>query len=278
MSKYLEPIVKWAGGKRQLLGKILERIPPRDEISTYYEPFVGGGAVLFALQPKKAVINDINAELMNLYNVVKNDVEALISHLRRHRNDEEYFYEIRNIDRDPERFSRLSDLARASRTHYLNKTCFNGLFRVNRAGQFNTPFGRYKNPNFVNEEGLRAVSKFFNTNEIRFKCGDFEDAVKWAKKPSFVYFDPPYDPVSVSANFTGYAEGGFNREEQIRLKNLCDRLHKRGIKFLLSNSDTPFIRNLYSSYEIEIIKARRSINSDGANRGEINEVLVRNYE
>lgn len=277
MSKQPEPIVKWAGGKRQLQKQILERIPDRNKISTFYEPFVGGGAVLFGLQPKKAVINDINSELMNLYEVVRDNVEELIELLRHHKNDEDYFYKIRNMDRAPETFSRMTKVERASRMHYLNKTCYNGLFRVNQKGQFNTPFGRYKNPNFVNAEGLRAVSEYFNANNITFKCGDFEEAVKWARRPAFVYFDPPYDPVSPSANFTGYAEGGFDRYEQIRLKELCDRLDKRGIKFLLSNSDTTFIRDLYSEYKVETIQARRSINSDATSRGKINEVLVRNY-
>lgn len=273
-----QPVVKWAGGKRQLLPHILERMPKRDEISTYYEPFVGGGAVLFGLQPKKAVVNDVNADLMNLYEVIRDDVEALIEDLRKHKNEPDYFYRIRDLDRNPKLFAKLTNVEKASRMHYLNKTCFNGLYRVNRSGHFNTPYGRYENPNIVNEKVLRAVSKYFNANDVRFMCGDFVDAVKWARKPAFVYFDPPYYPVSASANFTGYSEGGFNKEEQIRLKDLCDRLDQRGIKFLLSNSATDFIRSLYEGYHIENVKARRAINSDATGRGEINEVLVSNYD
>jgi DNA adenine methylase len=152
------------------------------------------------------------------------------------------------------------------------------LFRVNQQGEFNSPFGRYKNPNIVNEITLRAVSNYFNKAKITFKCGDFEETVKGIRKGSFVYFDPPYDPVSESANFTGYDKGGFTRDEQVRLKRLCDKLNSRNIKFLLSNSATGFILELYKDYNITIVKANRAINSKGDKRGEVNEVLVRNYE
>lgn len=270
------PVVKWVGGKRQLLPEIEKYIPSK--FSTYYEPFVGGGAVLFHLQPKKAIVNDINQELINLYQVIKDDVEGLIEDLKNHQNEAEYFYKIRELDRDMDKYNRLSTVERASRIHYLNKTCYNGLFRVNSQGQFNTPFGRYKNPNIVNETTLRSVSKYFNKVNIIFKCIDFEEAVKGARKGSFIYFDPPYDPVSDTSSFTGYDKGGFGRKEQKRLKKLCDKLDKRGIKFLLSNSDTDFILDLYKEYRIEIVHAKRSINSKGHKRGEVNEVLVRNYE
>src|SRR5690606_5431642 len=206
-SKLLAPVVKWAGGKRQLIPEILKRIPPRETISTYYEPFVGGGAVLFHLQPKRAVINDINEELINLYKVIRDDVEALIEDLKKHKNKKEYYYAIRELDRDPDIYNNLSPVEKASRTLYLNKTCFNGLYRVNNAGHFNVPFGRYKNPNIVNAETLRAVSRYFNRARIRIVQGDFEDSVKWARQGAFVYFDPPYYPVSETANFTSYSEG-----------------------------------------------------------------------
>lgn len=160
----------------------------------------------------------------------------------------------------------------------MNKTCYNGLFRVNMAGQFNSPFGNYKNPNITNEITIRAVSKYLNDANIEFKCGDYEDALKGIKKGSFVYLDPPYDPVSNSANFTGYDKGGFNRDEQTRLKNSCDKLDKKGVKFLLSNSATEFIKDLYKAYNIKEVKAKRIINSNGNARGDVNEVLVRNYE
>lgn len=270
------PVVKWVGGKRQLLPEIEKYFPLK--FSTYYEPFLGGGAVLFRFQPKKAVVNDINQELINLYQIIKDDVESLIQDLQKHKNEAEYFYEIRALDRDIEAYNKLTNIERASRIHYLNKTCYNGLFRVNNAGEFNTPFGKYKNPNFVNEITLRAVSNYFNSNNITFKCGDYEEALTRVRKGAFVYFDPPYDPVSNSANFTGYAKGGFDRKEQQRLKEICDRLDAKGIKFLLSNSSTDFIKDLYKEYRIEIIKAKRAINSKGDKRGEVDEVLVRNYE
>lgn len=275
-SKLATPIVKWVGGKRQLLPEIKKYIPNR--ISTYYEPFLGGGAVLFDLQPKKAIVNDINEELINLYNVVKEHAEELIEDLKKYENNSEYFYKIRELDRNKEVFLKLSNIERASRIHYLNKTCYNGLFRVNMAGQFNSPFGNYKNPNITNQITIRAVSKYLNDANIQFKCGDYEDALKGIRRGSFVYFDPPYDPVSDSSNFTGYAKGGFDRNEQTRLKLLCDKLNLKGVNFLLSNSSTEFILDLYKDYNIEIIKAKRSINSNGDERGEVDEVLVRNYE
>ena len=270
------PVVKWVGGKRQLITEIDKYIP--SQISTYYEPFLGGGAVFFYLQPKKAVVNDINEELINLYQVIQDNVEELIEDLKKHKNEPDYFYSIRELDRDLEVYKKLTPVERASRIHYLNKTCYNGLFRVNSQGQFNVPFGRYKNPNIVNKTTLRAVSNYFNSAKITFKCCDFEEAVKGARKGSFIYFDPPYDPVSDTSSFTGYDKGGFDRQEQIRLKKLCDKLNRRGIKFLLSNSETEFILDLYRDYKIEIVQAKRSINSKGNKRGEVNEVLVMNYE
>jgi DNA adenine methylase len=270
------PVLKWVGGKRQLLKDIGKYIP--SQYSTYYEPFLGGGAVLFALQPNKAVVNDINAELINVYTVIRDHLEELIEDLKQHKNEADYYYEIRELDRDKKKYHQLSNVEKASRIIYLNKTCYNGLFRVNQQGEFNSPFGRYKNPNIVNEITLRAVSNYFNKAKITFKCGDFEEAVKGIRKGSFVYFDPPYDPVSDSANFTGYDKGGFTRDEQVRLKRLCDKLNSRNIKFLLSNSATGFILDLYKNYNITIVKANRAINSKGDKRGEVNEVLVRNYE
>jgi len=275
-NKLVIPVVKWVGGKRQLLPEIRKYIPSK--ISTYYEPFFGGGAVLFDMQPKKAIVNDVNEELINLYEVIRENVDELIEDLKKHKNEADYFYEIRGLDREKDVYSKLTKVERASRIHYLNKTCFNGLFRVNSAGQFNAPFGRYKNPNIINEVTIRAVSKYFNEAKITFKYCDFEESLKGIKKGAFVYFDPPYDPVSDSSNFTGYAKGGFDRNEQIRLKKLCDKLNSRGINFLLSNSATEFILDLYRDYKIEIIQAKRSINSKGDKRGEVEEVLVRNYE
>lgn len=269
------PVLKWAGGKRQIVYWILKYVP--QTFTTYYEPFLGGGAVLFALQPEKAVVNDINSELINVYEVIRDNVEELIADLRKHRNEEAYFYAIRNLDRDKERYNQLTSVQRASRIIYLNKTCYNGLFRVNRAGEFNAPFGKYKRPNIVNELTLRAVSDYFNRAQITFTCRDFEAALEGAQEGDFVYLDPPYDPVSDTASFTGYSRGGFGKDEQIRLKETCDQLNKQGIKFLLSNSATDFVKELYKDYHLEIIQAKRAINSRADKRGEIDEVLVMNF-
>ncbi len=172
----------------------------------------------------------------------------------------------------------MTDIEKASRIIYLNKTCFNGLFRVNQAGQFNSPYGKYKNPNIVNTPAVLAMSKYFNENNIKIIDGDYKNALKNLRRGAFVYFDPPYMPISSSSSFTGYTENGFDKNQQIELKAECDKLNAKGIKFLLSNSDHPFIRELYKDYEIITVKAKRSINSNGNKRGEINEVLVRNYE
>lgn len=269
------PVVKWAGGKRQLLPEIMKHVPQR--YSTYYEPFLGGGAVLFYLQPPKAVVNDINRELINLYLVVRDCVERLIGSLAKHRNEAAYYYAMRNLDRNKKRFAKLSNVERASRTLYLNKTCYNGLFRVNRKNEFNVPFGKYKNPNIVNETTLKAVSGYLNAASVVFLCENFENITKDIEKDSFVYFDPPYDPLTDSANFTGYTKGGFGRKEQIRLKKMCDKLNNREVKFLLSNSATDFILNLYEGYKIKIVQAKRAINSKAKQRGNVDEVLIKNY-
>jgi DNA adenine methylase len=274
-NKLVQPFVKWVGGKRQLIKEISKYIPKGNY--KYYEPFVGGGAIFFDLQPKNAIINDYNSELINTYNVIKNNVEELIGYLKTYPNDEEFYYKMRESDRKEE-YENWPEIKKASRFIYLNKTCYNGLYRVNQAGYFNTPFGRYKNPNIVNDVVLKAVSKFLNENNIVIKSGDYKEVLKGIKKNSFVYLDPPYDPVSHSSNFTGYTMGGFGKDQQIELKEVCDELNKKKIKFLLSNSNTEFIRNLYDGYNIEIVNANRSINSVASKRGEVEEVLVRNYD
>lgn len=274
-NKLIAPFLKWVGGKRQLMPAIKELIPKN--YTNYYEPFIGGGAVLFDLQPKNAVINDFNEELINVYQTIKENPEELISDLKTHKNESHYFYDLRALDRE-DNFENLSNIKKASRVIYLNKTCYNGLYRVNNSGEFNSPFGRYKNPNIVNETTIRAVSKYLNTNKITILNGDFEEALKGIKKGSFVYFDPPYHPVSASSNFTGYVQGGFDMYEQVRLSDLCNKLNEKGINFLLSNSATQFIEDLYKEYKISYVKANRSINSNAKKRGEIDEVLIRNYE
>ena len=275
-NELVAPVVKWVGGKRQIINEIMKYVP--ESYTTYYEPFLGGGALLFKLQPQKAVVNDINHELINLYEVIKDNVEELIKDLKTHKNEKEYFYKIRELDRKKDEYSKLTSVQRASRIIYLNKTCYNGLFRVNKAGEFNTPFGNYKKPNIVNETTLKAVSDYFNQAKIRFCSLDFTVVLKGVRKGAFVYFDPPYDPVSDTASFTGYDRSGFDRSEQIRLKETCDKLDQKGVEFLLSNSATDFIKDLYKEYRIEIVQAKRPINSNANKRGEIDEVLVMNFE
>lgn len=274
-NKLIAPFVKWVGGKRQLMPAINELLPKK--YSTYNEPFVGGGAVLFEVQPKKAVVNDFNAELINTYNIIKKHPEALIEDLKTHVNESDYFYKIRALDRRDD-FDKVSNIKKASRVIYLNKTCYNGLYRVNSLGEFNSPFGKYKNPNIVNEVTIRAVSKYLNANDITIMNGDFENAVNKIRKGAFVYFDPPYHPVSKSSNFTGYVQGGFNADDQMRLRDLCDKLNQKGVQFLVSNSATKLILDLYKKYDINFVKASRAINSDATKRGEVDEVLIRNYE
>lgn len=274
-NKLAAPVVKWVGGKRQLLDEITPRLPKR--ITTYCEPFLGGGAVLFSLQPRNAIVSDLNADLMLVYEVIRDNVELLITELERHENTAEYFYHIRDLDRDKDAYRGMSPIERASRIIYLNKTCYNGLFRVNAAGEFNTPFGHYKNPNIVNPSVLRAVSKYLAANNIQLFHKDFEEVLQQVPRGSFVYLDPPYDPVSDTASFTGYNRGGFGREDQERLKRCCDELAARGVRFMLSNSATEFIRNLYAGYTVETVHAKRAINSDANRRGAVEEVLIRNY-
>ncbi len=273
----VSPILKWVGGKRQLLDSIVPYIP---KCSTYYEPFIGGGAVLFHRQPDKAVINDSNPELMNVYITIQTEPEALIDKLKEHKqnNCKDYFYRIRALDRDKQVFHRMTNVERAARIIYLNKTCYNGLFRVNSAGEFNSPWGKYKNPNITNETTINALHSYFHQADIILKCGDYREALKGIRKGAFVYLDPPYMPISSSASFTGYTAGGFGESEQIALKEQCDILHSKGIKFLLSNSSCPFIEDLYRDYRIEYVSAKRAINADPDKRGAIQEVLVRNYE
>lgn len=268
----LAPILKWVGGKRQLLNDILPLIKSK---GTYIEPFLGGGAVLFAHQPKKAIVNDYNSELMNVYQVIKSHPEQLIQLLQIHQNNnsEDYYYKTRELDRTEE-YKELSPIQKASRIIYLNKTCYNGLYRVNSSGHFNSPYGKYKNPSIVNAPIIRAISKYFNDNEITLLQGDYKEALKKAKKGSFVYLDPPYMPISSSANFTGYTENGFGYKQQEELKKECDKLREKEIRFVLSNSDCSEIRELYKEYKIQTVQAKRAINSNSAKRGEINEVLI----
>ncbi len=258
---------------------IKQHLPSK--FNTYFEPFVGGGAVFLELQRKNTLINDRNKELINCYRVIQNSVEELIEALKRHQeeNHEYYYYGIREWDRSNE-FKDKPPVERAARIIYLNKTCYNGLFRVNSQGHFNVPFGRYKKPNILDIAVLRAVSDYLKSSNTSMLDIDFEEAVSSAKKGDFVYFDPPYDPVSDTSSFTGYDINGFNREEQIRLKKCADRLTDIGCKVMVSNAYTDFIIDLYSDsrYKKNKISAIRAINSNAEKRGSVDEVLITNYE
>lgn len=272
----IKPPLKWVGGKRQLLSEINKYIPK--EIDTYFEPFLGGGAVFFDLEPDKAEINDYNSELINVYKTIKDDVEKLIEYLRVHEenNSKEYYYTVRAWDRE-EGYSERSNVEKASRIIFMNKTGFNGMYRVNSKNQYNVPYGKYKNPAIVNEDVLRSVSAFLNDIDVTILNGDFVEAVSNAKAGDFVYLDPPYVPLNETSAFTSYTNNGFNKEDQIRLRELCDDLDSRGVKFLLSNSNVPFIQEQYENYTIEIVGATRAINSKASGRGKVEEVLIRNY-
>lgn len=273
---FVKPILKWAGGKRQLLDEIDQRMPKK--ISYYVEPFIGGGAVLFDKQPQHGRINDCNEELINVYRVVRDNPDELIKELVIHedKNSEmgsEWFYYVRGLDRES-KFGELSNVEKAARIIYLNKTCFNGLFRVNSAGQINVPYGRYKHPNIVNEVGIKALHKYFNETDVDMRQGDFAECLKDLPKEAFVYLDPPYTPITATSAFTRYTQDGFGYDEQIRLRDECIKLREQGIHFLQSNSNCEEIRELYKDFKIETVAAKRYINSHGDRRGAVKEVLI----
>jgi DNA adenine methylase len=273
-----KPFVKWVGGKRQLLVQFrrLNLYPPEKfdaKKGKYFEPFVGGGAVFFDLLPNEAYLSDLNKELITTYNVIKNNVEKLIISLKKHKNEKEYFLKVRS--QNP---NKLDGINVASRFIFLNKTCFNGMYRVNQSGGFNVPFGRYNNPLICDEENLRKVAKALQGVEI--KNEDYKEVLKRARSGDFVYFDPPYYPVSKTASFTSYTAETFLEKEQMELRDVAVELHKRGCFVMLSNSDTPFINEIYAEVKglrITRVQAGRAINSDASKRGKITEVLVTNY-
>ena len=266
------PIVKWVGGKRQLMFDLLKNMP--QNYNRYFEPFIGGGALFFELQPDNAYISDMNEELISLYQVVRDNVDELITDLKKHDISKEYFMEIRNIDRT-ENYENWSSVQKASRFIYLNRTCFNGMYRVNSKGEFNVPFGHYKNPRIVDENNLINCSNLLQRTEIRH--ADFSEILTKVQKGDFVYFDPPYVPLSETSSFTSYTKDGFDIDMQFKLRDVCDELDSMGVKFLLSNSDTKLVNELYANYEIKKVFASRQINANADGRGKITEVLVRNY-
>lgn len=282
ISEKPKPFVKWVGGKRQLLEqfKKMNLYPPEKfdpKTGRYFEPFVGGGAVFFDLLPKRAFLSDLNNELVVTYNVIKNDTESLIKSLKKHQNTKEYFLKIRAKD-----INKLSDLEIASRFIYLNRTCFNGLYRVNLHGGFNVPFAGNKNPLICDEINLRKISKALKYVEI--KKQDYKEVLKKAKKGDFIYFDPPYYPINKTSSFTSYTKEAFLEKEQIELRDTFAKLTRRGCFVMLSNSDTPFINKIYKEIKIKgklirvtQVYAGRAINSDASKRGKITEVLITNY-
>ncbi|MDR2536449.1 MAG: DNA adenine methylase [Treponema sp.] len=274
----LKPYLKWAGGKRQLLPEIRKHLPEDIQRYTYYEPFVGAGAVFFDLQPKKAVINDYNTQLILTYQVIKTQCEALIQALQEYarNNNKAYYYQIRDLDRDSRSFQGLSDVEKAARLIFLNKTCYNGLYRVNRRGLFNTPYGNYKNPAICEEQVLKRISAYLNANEVAIMNHDFEAVLSSVQDDSFIYFDPPYHSPQ-KTNFTAYQAVGFGEEEQERLRNVFTAAAGLGAKCLLSNGDTLFIRELYKNFKIQTVQAKRVINADPSRRGLINEVLIKSW-
>ena len=272
-----KPFVKWAGGKRQIMSEIKKYVP--ENYDTFYEPFVGGGAVFFELAPKKAVINDYNSELMNVFECIKDEdkFDKMCIELNHHEanHSEEYYYQVRNIDRDVKKYNKLADYKKAARTIYLNKACFNGLYRVNSKNEFNVPFGKKEKVNTYEGQNLGVVHCILNFNDIKLLSTDFEEAVKDAKKGDFVYLDPPYD--SDTSTFNDYTENGFNKDEQRRLALLFKELSDRGCYVMLSNHNTILVNELYKDYNIHVIEAKRNINANGKKRGKVEEVIITNY-
>ncbi|AFY57091.1 DNA adenine methylase Dam [Rivularia sp. PCC 7116] len=267
------PFLKWAGGKSKLIPQIRIYLPEAQTYKNYYEPFLGGGAVFFHLQPYAAMLTDVNSELIDTYNCVKNNLEELISLLKIHENNhsKEYYYSLRQT-------LVKTDLEKAARLIYLNKTCFNGLYRVNSKGQFNVPLGRYKNPKICPIELLYSACETLQLAQIR--QADFSEVLDYAtSSDDFVFFDPPYHPISSTSYFTAYSRNSFTKDDQIRLRDTCAELASRGVKIMVCNSDCQFIKELYTEINFKIfpIKAPRVINSNIKNRGTIHELLITSY-
>ena len=269
------PFIKWVGGKGRLMGQLEPLLPPGVARMRHVEPFVGGGAMFFARQPQRAALSDINPDLVHVYRSIRDDVEGVIRSLA----------PLAAAGHAPDTYYRVRERYNAGEGHkqplraamfiYLNKTCFNGLHRVNQRGEFNVPAGKYKNPTILDASGLRSASAALAHADVR-QAG-FEELLDRARPGDFVYFDPPYEPVSTTASFTSYARDGFTQADQTRLRDVFKELHRRGAKLMLSNSDVPFIRELYADFHISTIEAPRAINSNGLRRGKVSEVVVRNY-
>lgn len=264
------PVIKWVGGKTKLLPELLARVPQR--WGRYYEPFVGGGALFFRLEPECATLGDSNHDLINLYTVLSSGVDALIPRLRQHKakHGELHYYAVRALWNDPS--WQWAPLGRAAAMIYLNKTCFNGLWRVNKAGEFNVPIGDYADPAVCAPDVLRVAG--LALARAKLVHGDYATTVSDARRGDFLYFDPPYDPVTQTSNFTGYTAGAFTRDDQGKLADAARALVNRGCKVMLSNSDTEFIRSLYNGFRIDSVQANRAINSNTAKRGKVGELII----
>lgn len=273
----LNPFIKWVGGKRQLLPELLKFVP--QNINTYYEPFIGGGALLLRLSPSRAIVNDYNDELINAWRMVKDHPNKLLGQLNIHssKDTKNYYLSVRAADRDG-RITKMSDLERAGRFIYLNKAGYNGLWRVNSKGQNNVPWGTHTRVN-VPENEIVNVSKYLNQNKVNFLRGDYKVAVESAKKGDFVYFDPPYIPTTPTSTFTSYTKNGFGLVQQEELRDTALKLARKGVKVMLSNSEVPLIEELYSNniFRIHHVRAKRMINSNGAKRGKVGEVIITTY-
>lgn len=271
-----KPFVKWAGGKRQLIPEIRARLP--ESFNEYYEPFVGGGAVLFDLCPRVAHINDANKELITTYQCFqdKSKVAQLKALLKEHeaRHSSDYYYMLRSLDRTTD-FQNLSDVEVAARFIYLNKSCFNGIYRVNSKGFFNVPFGKKEAVTLYDEDNFEQLEKYIADAAISITNIDFEDAVSTAKSGDFVYLDPPYD--SDTSTFTSYTASAFGKDEQARVAKVFKVLADRGCYVMLSNHNTELVNSLFAQYRIDVVSAKRAINSDASRRGSVEEVIVRNY-
>ena len=298
MSIEARPFLKWAGGKGQLLSQLSEHLPDRigEEPFTYIEPFVGGGAMLFYMLQhfsniKKAIINDVNEDLILTYRIIKNDVESLISKLDKLEKEyltitdqygrSQLFYEIR------ERYNQHSGdgIERASQLIFLNKTCFNGLYRVNKRGLFNVPFGKYSNPTICNAKQLRADYQLLQSTQVEFCQGDYAQTLQYVEGLTFVYLDPPYRPLDATSSFTAYAKGDFNDDDQRALATFCHQLSDAGCYWMESNADCSaknsedtFFEELYADCRIERVFASRFINANPSKRGKLTELIIKNYE
>jgi len=292
-----KPFLKWAGGKGQLIDAIAAHLPNMDNVDTYIEPFIGSGAVMFWLishypNIRQVVINDLNSELVNLYLSIKHDVEGLITELKsldaeyktRPTQEErsEYYYQIRTEYNSRDLASKERNIRLAALFIFLNRTCFNGLYRVNGKNLFNVPFGKYANPKIIDEDNLRNDNQLLQ--KVTILNSDYAETLQYVTDRAFYYLDPPYKPISETSSFNSYSSMSFDDEQQIRLKVFCDTINERNGKFMLSNSDpksvdetNTFFDDLYGAYNINRVLAKRNINAKGDKRGEINELLITNY-